>query len=376
MKIAYIVGIVTPYTHRLFQRLGAERGVNLHVFACSDHEPGRQWTLEPATTYQRRTLAGLRLHRSYVSHVYFNPGIVLAILGGGFDAVLVGGFSPTMMLAMVSAKLRGVPVIVSTDGQPDTDPGRHSWLHRVARRLMIPASAGGVGASRGSLTLLESYGLPPEAGTIVPITPGWDFNRLTPSYDERPFDLMFCGHLDDDRKGVLFFADVVEALVARGCRPQVRITGDGPLRDALLGRLAAANLTVKFDGFLPQDALGEAYSSAKVFLFPSRGDPWGLVANEALQCGTPVIVSPYAQAGRELVDPSGAGRMLPLEVSAWADAVQAYLSDRALWDSAHARARLATEGFSLDAMTRGVLGAFERAAGRASRPAPDAGAAA
>lgn len=371
MKAAYIVGIVTPYTHRLFERLGAEMDGGLEVFACSDHEPGRQWTLEPATTYRRRTLAGLRLHRSYVSHVYFNPGIVPAIFRGGFDVVLIGGFSPTMMLAMATAKLRGIPVIISTDGQPDTDPGRYSLLHRLARRIVVPASAGGVGASRGSIELLESYDLPEGTGAVVPLAPGWDFKGVSPSYGERPFDLMFCGHLDEEGKGVLFFADVVEALVARGHKPKVRITGDGPLREALRARLEAMGVSAQFDGFMKQEALGGAYSSAKVFLFPSRGDAWGLVANEALQCGTPVIVSPHARAGHELVEPSGAGRMLPLDVKAWADAAEAYLDDRALWEAAHARARVAAGDFSLDAMVRGFHSAFERAISRHAKATSD-----
>lgn len=372
MKVAYVLGIATPYTHRLFERLGAEMAGGLHVFTCSDIEPGRRWTLPPATTYRRRTLAGFRLHRSYVSHVYLNPGIVPAILKGGFDAVVIGGFSPTMMLAMAAAKLRGVPVIVSTDGQPDTDPGRYSWAHRWARRLMVPASAGGIGASRGSIKLLESYGLPPGTGSVVPLAPGWDFDRVPPPYGERPYDLMFCGHLDEEGKGVLFFADVVAALVARGRRPTVRVTGEGPLKEELRARLEALGVSAHFDGFMKQETLGEAYASAKVFLFPSRGDAWGLVANEALQCGTPVIVSPHARAGWELVAPHGAGRMLPLDVAAWADAAAAYLDDPALWAEAQARARVATESFSLDTMARGCFSAFVRAIGGGRRAAPDA----
>ncbi|BAT60466.1 GDP-mannose-dependent alpha-(1-6)-phosphatidylinositol dimannoside mannosyltransferase [Variibacter gotjawalensis] len=370
MKVACVVGIVTPYTHRMFEQLGAELEGELVVFACGDNEPGRHWTLPAATTYTRKTLKGIRLHRSYVSHIYLNPGIVPAIMRGQFDVVMIGDFSPTMMLAKLAGRLRGVPVIISTDGQPDTDPGRHSLLHRIARRLVVPSSAGGVGASRGSIKLLESYGLRQGTGTIVWLTPGWDFDREPPPYDERPFDLMFCGHLDEDRKGALFFADVVAALVARGRTPKVRITGEGPLRDKLLARLKALNVPTQFDGYLGQAALGDAYASAKVFLFPSRGDPWGLVANEALQCGTPVIVSPHAQAGRELVAPSGAGRMLPLDVEAWADTAETFLDDRAVWAEAHRRAQVTAERFSLDAMVRNTLSAFARVVGDGPEPNP------
>jgi glycosyltransferase involved in cell wall biosynthesis len=184
---------------------------------------------------------------------------------------------------------------------------------------------------------------------------------------------MFCGHLDDDRKGALFFTEVIEALLARGRRLRIRITGDGPLRATLETRLAALGALVHFDGYLAQDALGAAYASAKIFLFPSRGDPWGLVANEAIQCGTPVIVSPHAQAGQELVAPSGAGVMLPLEVALWADAVETYLDDREAWRHAQGCARTAADSFSLDAMVRGFLNAFAQAAGQPMQM-PEAGA--
>jgi hypothetical protein len=159
MKIAFVTGIVTPYTDRLFNRLGEALPGGLHVFACSGSEPGRHWELAPATAYQRRTMRGLRVHRSYVSHLYLNPGIVPAILAGSFDVVLVSDFSPTMMLALAAARLAATPVIVSTDGQPETDPGQHSAIHRLARRLVVPASRLGIGASRGSLDLLERHRL-------------------------------------------------------------------------------------------------------------------------------------------------------------------------------------------------------------------------
>ena len=43
MKAAIVTGIVTPYTHRGFEALGRRLDGALHVFACSDHEPGRHW---------------------------------------------------------------------------------------------------------------------------------------------------------------------------------------------------------------------------------------------------------------------------------------------------------------------------------------------
>jgi glycosyltransferase involved in cell wall biosynthesis len=367
VKAAVVTGIVTPYTHRLFEAVGRRLDGALHVFACTDIEPGRHWTLPQASSYRRRVLKGLRLHRSYVSHVYLNPGIVPALAGAGFDVIAICDFSPTMMMAAAVGFAAGIPVVVQTDAQPETDPGRWSLPHRLARRLIVPRCRIGLGASRGSLEVLEQYGLPPGRGVLAPLAPGWDFSGDPPPFAARPFDLMFCGHLDDDRKGLLFFLDVVDACAARGFRPRVRVTGEGPLRAAAEERLRAAGIESRFDGYLPQNALGAAYASAKLFLFPSRGDPWGLVANEALQCGTPVIVSPHARVAHELVAPFAAGAVLALSVEAWTEAVLQHLAERPAWDAAHARAAVAARSFSVEAMAAGFLEAFSRAA--AARPA-------
>lgn len=360
MKVAFLTNIVTPYTHRLFERLGERIDGGLDVFACAENEPGRHWTVAPPVHYASQAMGGLRLHRSYVSHIYLNPEIVPALLRTRYDVVVLSDFSPTMMMACAAARARGIPVVMSTDGQPETDPGRKSTVHRLARRVIVPACAAGVGASRGSLALLEAYGLPREAGFVAPIAPGWDYTASPPDFAARPFDLLFCGHLDDDRKGLLFFLDVVDALLARGRALAVRITGDGPLRGVAESRLREGGVTTRFDGYLAQGALADAYTSAKLFLFPSRGDPWGLVANEAVQCGTPVIASVHAQSALELVGPSGAGAVLPLDVAAWVDATERYLDDRDAWTAAQEGAARATRDFSLDAMANGFLAAFAR----------------
>lgn len=362
MKIAFVTNITTPYTHRVFERIGERIGRSLHVLTCSDREPGRQWTVPAPVSYNRQILRGVRYHRNYFSHIYFNPGIVPALLRGRFDVIAVCGFSPTMLLAAAIGFANRIPVIVCTDGQPETDPGQWSIAHRIARWMLVPYCAGGIGASRGSLQVLEQYGLVPDRGLVAPLAPGWDFTEGPPPFEMRPFDLMFCGHLDDETKGLLFFIDVVLSCCRRGYTPRVRVTGDGPLRSMAQERLSKAGVEAQFDGYLAQHELGAAYASAKLFLFPSRGDPWGLVANEAIQCGTPVIVSPHARAAQELVAPFAAGSVIALSVEPWSDAVLTYLSDASLWWATQARTELARRSFSVDATAGVYIDAFARVA--------------
>src|SRR5262249_44708511 len=144
-------------------------------------------------------------------------------------------------------------------------------------------------------------------------------------FDDRPYDLLLCGTLND-RKNPLFVADVIDRLVAEGLHPSVRIVGDGALRSALADRLAAAGLQTRFDGYLQEEAIIEAYQSAKVLVFPTKADTWGLVANEALLCGTPVLASPHAVSSRELVLAFGTGLVRELDPALWASALKDMLS--------------------------------------------------
>jgi glycosyltransferase involved in cell wall biosynthesis len=54
----------------------------------------------------------------------------------------------------------------------------------------------------------------------------------------------------------------------------------------------------------PQPVLNEIYRAADVFVFPTLEDVWGLVVNEAMWTGTPVLCSQYAGCAPELLPES------------------------------------------------------------------------
>lgn len=98
--------------------------------------------------------------------------------------------------------------------------------------------------------------------------------------------------------------------------------------------------------------------SARVLLFPSRQDAWGLVANEALPCGTPVLGSPHATSSEHFVERFGVGLVRPLQVEAWCEATLDVLSSPARWHSFMARRDEAIAWFSLDASVAALARAF------------------
>jgi glycosyltransferase involved in cell wall biosynthesis len=125
-----------------------------------------------------------------------------------------------------------------------------------------------------------------------------------------------------------------------------------------------AGVEAQFDGYVQAAALPEIYGSAKVLMFPSRGDAWGLVANEAVLCGTPVLASPHAVSSHELVQPFEVGLVRPLDVQAWTEAAMAMLSSPERWAQFMQRRDQAVEWFSLEKSLAG----FTRAVALARCP--------
>jgi len=107
--------------------------------------------------------------------------------------------------------------------------------------------------------------------------------------------------------------------------------GDGPLRGSLESEAKSIGVSerVRFLGFVNQSALPEAYTASDIVVVPSSYEPFGLVVNEAMLCGCPVVVSDRVGAKFDLVREDETGYVFPCsDVGALASALRRALSDR------------------------------------------------
>jgi len=80
------------------------------------------------------------------------------------------------------------------------------------------------------------------------------------------------------------------------------IVGDGPMKELIVSYSKKLNFNnITFTGFVNQSQLGKYYIAADLFIFPSLFDSWGLVLNEAIQFGLPVLVSSNVSSSDDLV---------------------------------------------------------------------------
>jgi glycosyltransferase involved in cell wall biosynthesis len=85
------------------------------------------------------------------------------------------------------------------------------------------------------------------------------------------------------------------------------LLGDGPLRQTLNAQVSTLNLQshVHLPGLKPYEELPAYYALANVFVHASKTEQWGLVVNEAVASGLPVIVSERCGCLPELVQDNG-----------------------------------------------------------------------
>lgn len=83
---------------------------------------------------------------------------------------------------------------------------------------------------------------------------------------------------------------------------KLKCVGSGPLMDELL-EIAKENESIQIDSWASYNELPEIYHKASLFILPSLFEPWGLVVNEAMAAGLPVIVSNACGCLPDLVTP-------------------------------------------------------------------------
>lgn len=354
---AVLTNVPAPYRLPMWDALAATGLVELHVIYCAEAHIDPSMDGRQAIRYQSHFLSAPYVaENNRFSHADLGVWRLLSDIAP--EVVVTTGFIWTYLFAFAWAKFHGVPHVAMTDGTPESESGL-SWAHRVVRRLVFTGTKAFVGASDGSRRLYALYGVSPKRCFKAALCVRNESFEMPET--ERPYDLMYSGRFVA-HKNPIFALDVAQAVAQRlGRRVRIRVLGQGPLEAELHGHARAleADVDVTFSGYLPQAELPRAYRSAKVFLFPTLLDPWGVVANEACAAGTVCVVSPHAGVAGELIVDDVSGQICPLTVSGWADRVSRLLRDPALWSRQSAEAKRMVQDFNFDSAAQGMLEALQ-----------------
>src|SRR5690606_1507525 len=117
---------------------------------------------------------------------------------------------------------------------------------------------------------------------------------------KKKYDLLFCGQFVY-RKNPEFFTNLSIQLAKKLPDIKILLIGNGPIKDYCISELQINKIDFFDAGFVQPSEIIKYYNSSKLLIFPTKKDAWGLVANEALASGMPVLVSSVAGVSNELV---------------------------------------------------------------------------
>ncbi|POR41203.1 glycosyltransferase family 4 protein [Methylobacterium sp. V23] len=224
-------------------------------------------------------------------------------------------------------------------------------------------------AAHGAV-IARAYGLSgrqPEAVIGLSLPPEITAAARGASYPDEtgPVRLLFVGRAEA-RKGfdallgaIAILADAAE----RGAGPPFRLDLIGVPPEDLPGDLPeAARARIHARGRVPAGALAQAYAEAHAVLAPSRYESFGLVYQEALAYGRPVVACAADASARAFVGAPGAGPLAPEATgAALAEALRPLLADPALRAAYRGRALAASGRFTREVLGRETLDLYARA---------------
>ena len=280
------------------------------------------------------------------------PTIGAELERGRFDAVIVNGWVAKMCIqALWACRRRGIPCIVR--GEVNGIRLRPAWK-RAGHRVLLGQYAALLAIGVENKRYLRERGVPQHKIFDTPYCVDNErFSAAANSFRQGDrgalrarFGLepnvptfLFSGKFVDKKRPMDLVAACRTLVRDRSSRCQVLMVGDGPLGPAL--REAASGLPIQFAGFLNQSEIAAAYAAADCLVLPSdSGETWGLVVNEAMACGLPVLVSSEVGCGADLVISGETGDFFPCgDVPALANRIAAFAAQPAWMDRMGDRAQ-------------------------------------
>ena len=223
-----------------------------------------------------------------------------------------GYYTIPSLAAAVWAKLHGRrTVLMCETGRSDR---KRVWWKEISKRVLVKllfdqAIAGGTGHVR----YLRELGFAPEAIAHAYDVVDNDFyadaaSRARLTIDPQEIGLpdkffLFVGRLAPEKNVSGLLQSFVEYCATGGSWSLV-LAGDGPLRTELHQQVEHLGIAerVHFAGLKDSHELAILYAFANCFVVPSICEPWGLVVNEAMASGLPVIVSNRCGCADDLVE--------------------------------------------------------------------------
>lgn len=300
----------------------------------------------------------------------FVPEVFDAVRRGGFDAVWINGHVVAAnFIAMAAARACGLPVLMRCETHLGLAVSAlKGALRRPLLSRLFALCDGFLAIGSANRDFYRAMGVAAEKISLMPYA--IDNARFLRDADLSPQQRMAARArhgLSPERPVVLYVSklqkrkhpdDLICAarkLAAEGLDFQLAIAGSGEMEEELKAMAADVGADIVFPGFVNQSEMPQLLGACDIFVLPAANEPWGLVVNEAMCAGLPIVISRELGCAQDLLRHGENGFGFAAgDVDGLADALRLLLRDASLraamsrasraiidqWDYEHCRVGL------------------------------------
>ena len=304
-KLVFITLTLAPYKVKWMEALSNDFDVSIYYTRDIDIERHPEWLVRSSQVIHlikgKDVLSNKGISLNLFKFLWKNRSEIIIFDGYGFM---------TQFFGLSMCRLLNIKHYVNVDGGIRVD--NEAFLAVLIKRIMISNQSYYLASSDYTRTYLMDYGVEKEHIFIHPFTSLLKKDILERLVDEKSkrtlkielnmvdgFQLL-CVSQTIHRKGI----DVLLEAMSKLDNVKLTIVG-GQCIDEYSKIIEKHQLkNIRFIEYLDYEQLKKVYQAADLFVLPTRYDVWGLVINEAMANGLPVVTTNKCGAGLALIDPN------------------------------------------------------------------------
>ena len=325
MKVLFLTNIPSPYRVTFFNELGKLCDLTVLFEKSKADERDASWQKYHFVHFKGIIMQGKKAR----DDAAFCPEVTRYLKDKSYDVIICSNFStPTGMWAIQYMKMHRIRYWIESDGG---FAGSGRGIKERIKKHFIKGAVGYFSTADEHDRYYLTYGAKKERLVRYPFSSLNDTDILdAPASAEEKRALREELGMSEERVVLAIgrfipwkrFDDLIRAAVKLPRDIGFYFVGGEPTEEylTLVKELGLSN--VHFVGFKLKEELKKYYRASDLFVLPSKGEAWGLVINEAMACGVPVIATDRCVGGLELIRDGENGYLTPVgDIDALADKI-------------------------------------------------------
>lgn len=320
MKIGFVTNLRAPYRTLQLNEFSNISNVDITTYYCDNKNNNRNWETGKVIKFKE---IDLKRYNFFRQNGYVNKHIIKVVKEN--DTMILGGYDqPTYILISIVCRLLKKPYILSFDGiSVNRLEEKENPIKKFIKGIVINNADYIMGNGTVSKRYFnEVFGYPLDRIYNQYLTV--DSNKINDLYkdkeryrkeyrkklgiNEGDKVLIYSGRLIDIKN----VDSVIKAISKLGKKDLIfLITGGGKSEKKIINLSEELGVKTIITGFISkQEELFKHYFVGDALILPSLDEPWGLVVNEAMFSGLPVIVSNVCGCSLDLCKDSYNGKII------------------------------------------------------------------